>query len=78
MRAWSPAWLAARAGLLAFSLLIAALDDAASADQAALASLLKALDLRGYTSRTAPPQFSGSRLDARQLTMTEHQGAVIF
>jgi hypothetical protein len=78
MRAWSPAWLTVRAGLLAFSLLIAALDDAASADQAALASLLKALDLRGYTSRTAPPQFSGSRLDARQLTMTEHQGAVIF
>ena len=77
MRAWSPAWLTVRAGLLAFSLLIAALDDAASADQAALASLLKALDLRGYTSRTAPPQFSGSRLDARQLTMTEHQGAVI-
>jgi len=77
MRAWSPVWLAARAGLLAFSLLIAALDDTASADQAALASLLKALDLRGYTSGTAPPQFSGSGLDARQLSMTEHRGAVI-
>ena len=77
MRAWSPAWLAARAGLLALGLLVAALDDAASADQATLASLLKTLDLRSYTSRTAIPQFSGSTLDARQLSMTEHRGTVI-
>lgn len=77
MGAWSPAWLAARTGLLAFGLLIAVLAGAVSADQPALAALLKTLDLRGYTSRTAPPQFSGSTLDARQLSMTEYRGTVI-
>ncbi|MDO8480082.1 MAG: TlpA disulfide reductase family protein [Candidatus Rokubacteria bacterium] len=75
MDAWPPAWLAAR--LLAFGLLVAGLAGAASADQPALAPLLKTLDLRGYTSRTAPPQFSGSTLDARQLSMTEYRGTVI-
>src|SRR2546428_8725875 len=77
MEAWSPAWLAARTGLLAFGLLVAALAPAASADEPALTSLLKTLDFRGYTSRTAPPQFSGSTLDARQLSLTEHRGTVI-
>jgi len=77
MRAWSPASLVGRAGLLVSGLLVAALVGAASADQAALASLLKTLDLRSYTSHTAPPQFSGSTLHARQLSMTEHRGAVI-
>jgi len=77
MRAWSPAWLAARAGLLVSGLLVAALVGAASADQAALASLLKTLDLRSYTSRTAPPEFSGNTFHAHQLSMTEHLGTVI-
>jgi len=77
MDAWPPAWLAARAGLLAFGLLIAILAGAVSADEPALAALLKTLDLRGYTSRTAPPQFSGSTLDARQLSMTEYRGTVM-
>jgi thiol-disulfide isomerase/thioredoxin len=77
MDAWPPAWLAARAGLLAFGLLVATVAPAASTDEPALAALLKTLDLRGYTSRTAPPQFSGSTLDARPLSMTEHRGAVI-
>ena len=77
MDAWPPAWLAARRGLLAFGLLVAALAPAASADEPALASLFKTLDLRGYTSRTAPPQFSGSTLDARQLSMTEYRGTVV-
>ncbi len=40
MGAWSPAWLAARAGLLAFGLLVA-LAGAAGADQPTLASLIK-------------------------------------
>ncbi len=77
MGAWPPAWLAARAGLLAFGLLVAAPASVARADEPALTSLLKTLDLRGYTSRTVPPQFSGSTLDARQLSMTEHRGMVI-
>ena len=78
MDAWPPAWLAARAGLLTFGLLVAIVAPAARADEPALASLLKTLDLRGYTSRTMPPQFSGSTLDARQLSMTEHRGTVII
>ena len=78
MDAWPPAWLTARAGLLAFGLLIAVLAGAVSADEPALAALLKALDLRGYPARTAPPQFSGSTLDARQLSMTEYRGTVII
>ncbi len=77
MDAWPPAWLAARAGLLAFGLLVAAPASVARADEPALTSLLKTLDLRGYTSRTMPPQFSGSTLDARQLSMTEYRGTVI-
>ena len=77
MGAWSHAWLAARAGRLALGLVVTALTGVASADQPALASLLTALDLRIYTSRTPPPQFSGSALDARQLSMTEHRGMVI-
>jgi peroxiredoxin len=75
--AWSPAWLAARTGLLVFVLLIAVLAGAVSADEPALAALLRTLDLRGYTSRPAPPQFSGRTLDARPLSMTEHRGTVI-
>ena len=47
---------------------------AVSADEPALAALLKTLDLRGYPSRTAPPPFSGSTLDARQLSLTELPG----
>ena len=78
MDAWPPAWLAARTGLLAFGLLAAALAPAASADEPALPSLLKTLDFRGYTSRMAPPQFSGSTLDARPLSITEYRGSVII
>src|SRR5712692_3264469 len=77
MEAWPPAWPAARTGLLAFGLLVAAVAPAVRADEPALASLLKTLDLRGYTSRTVPPQFSGSTLEARQLSMTEYRGMVI-
>jgi len=78
MGAWWPAWLTARAGRLAFGLFVtAALAGAASADQSALAFLLKSLDLRGYTFRAAPPQFSGSTLDARQVSTTELRGKVI-
>ena len=75
MEAWPPVWLAAR--LFTFGLLVAALAGAASADQPALAPLLKTLDLRGYTSRPAPPRFSGSTLDARPLSMAEHRGTVM-
>jgi peroxiredoxin len=77
MDARPPAWVAARARLLAFVLLIAVLAGVVSADEPALVALLKTLDLRGYTTRTAPPPFSGSTLDARQLSLTEYRGTVI-
>ena len=76
MGAWSPAWLAAR--VLAWGLLVVALAGAANADQAVLTALLKTLDLRDYTRRTAAPPFSGSTLDARPLSITEYRGSVII
>jgi peroxiredoxin len=75
MEAWPPAWLAAR--MLAIGVLVAVLVGAASAEEPALASLLKTLDLRGYPTRAAPPQFNGSTLDGRHLSMTEYRGSVI-
>jgi thiol-disulfide isomerase/thioredoxin len=76
MGAWSPAWLAAR--LLACGVLVVGLAGALNADQVALAPLLKSLDLRDYTLRTAPPPFSGSTLDARPLSITAYRGSVII
>ena len=71
MRArWWP-WLAA--GLLAFAACASA-----SADPPALASLLKPLNLRGYTSGTMAPQFSGRTRDARQLAVADLRGKVIL
>ena len=76
MRAWSPAGLAAR--LLVCCLLVAGFTGTGRADQAALAPLLKTLDLRDYTARTAPPKFSGRTLDARPLSIAEYRGSVII
>jgi peroxiredoxin len=64
--------------LLACGLLLAGLTGAARADQAALAPLLKTLDLRDYTYRTAPPRFSGTTVDARPLSIAEYRGSVII
>ena len=70
MRArWGP-WLAG--GLVA--LVICA---AASADQTALTTLLKPLNLRGYPAGTLAPRFSGRTLDTRQLAVTDLRGKVI-
>jgi thiol-disulfide isomerase/thioredoxin len=41
-------------------------------------SLLKPLDLVGYPSRTAPPHFSGSTVDARRLSMEDLRGKVVL
>jgi peroxiredoxin len=76
MRAWFPVRLAAR--LLAGGVLVAGLAGAGIADQATLEPLLKALDLRDYTARTAPPQFSGRTLETRPLSITEYRGSVII
>ena len=70
------AWLAAR--LLACGLLVAGLAGTGAADQRALAPLLKTLDLHDYTSRPAPPDFSGRTLDALRLSLTEYRGSVVI
>jgi peroxiredoxin len=70
------AWLAAR--LLACGLLVAGLAGTGAADQGALAPLLKTLDLHDYTSRPAPPDFSGRTVDARPLSIAEYRGSVII
>jgi thiol-disulfide isomerase/thioredoxin len=41
-------------------------------------SLLKPLDLVGYPSRTTPPHFSGSTVDARHVSMTALRGKVVL
>jgi len=58
--------------------IVVGLAQAGNADQAALAPLLKTLDLREYASRTAPPAFSGSTLDARPLSIREYRGSVVI
>jgi cytochrome c biogenesis protein CcmG, thiol:disulfide interchange protein DsbE len=68
MRPWS--WLAAGALALAFS-------GPTSADPAAVASLLKPLDLRGYPSGTTPPRFGGRTLDGG-LSMADVSGKVVL
>jgi len=50
----------------------------ANAGEEDLAPLLKALDLRSYTSRPVPPSFSGDTLDARELSLARLRGQVII
>ena len=50
----------------------------ASADDSALPSQLKPLNLRGYPTGTLAPEFSGRTLDARQLSVTDLRGKVIL
>ena len=64
--------------LLVVGFLLSVLAGVARAEESALASLLKPLDLRGYTSPTTPPPFSGPTLDAQQLSMTAHRGTVVI
>ena len=57
--------------------LLVTLAGAAGVGPEALPSLLKALDLRAYAVRAAPPPFSASTLEGRPLSMAEHRGKVI-
>ncbi len=68
IRRWS--WLAGGAFAVA-------LCGAAGADQAAVAALLKPLDLRGYRSGTTAPHFDGRTLDGG-LSMTDVRGKVVL
>lgn len=50
----------------------------AYAEQTALTSLLKPLDLVGYRSGTMPPRFSARTIDARQISISELRGRVVI
>lgn len=62
---------------LAWSLLVVAQCSPVGADPA-VTLLLKPLDLVGYPSRTTPPHFSGSTVDARRVSMTALRGKVVL
>ena len=70
MRARCRPWLLG--GLLAVAVCASA-----SADDTALTSLLKPLNLRVYSAGTMAPQFSGRTLDARQFAVMDMRGKVI-
>ncbi len=63
--------------LLATALLMIAVCAPASTDHATLTALIKPMDLVVYRPGTKPPQFSGSTLDARPLSMAELRGKVV-
>lgn len=63
--------------LLAAGLLVGFLGSSAVAESPAVTSLLKRLDLRGYSSGTPPPPFSGHTLEARQVSMADLRGKVM-
>lgn len=64
--------------LLVGGLLVGFLYSLAGAESAAVMSLLKTLDLRGYPSGTTPPLFSGHTLDARLVSMADLRGKVLL
>ena len=71
---WS--WLAS-GSLLAWALLVVAPCSPARAESA-VTPLLKPLDLVAYASRTTPPQFSGSTIDTRRVSMRDLRGKVVL
>lgn len=70
-------WRIGRGWLPAGGLLIVAVWSSAGADQLAITSLLKPLDLVEYRTGTKPPPFSGHTVDARPLSLTELRGKVV-
>ena len=64
--------------LLAGGLLVAFFCVPVAGEPAAVMSLLKTLDLRGYPSGATPPLFSGMTLDARQVSMADLRGKVLL
>lgn len=63
--------------MLVTGLLVTAICGPASADEQAVAALLKSLHLVGYRAGTTPPNFGGATPDARQLSLTELRGKVV-
>lgn len=72
---WS--WLGSESCLLAWALLVVAPCSPARA-QTTVTPLLKPLDLIDYASRSAPPHFSGSTIDTRQVSMRDLRGKVVL
>ena len=62
--------------LLGLGLLIVAQYGSARAESA-MSSLLKPLDLVGYSARTTPPPLGGETIDARTISMTSLRGKVV-
>ena len=77
MRAGWPLFAGLR-WLLAGVLFAVAVSGAAGADRPAVDSILKPLNLRGYSPGTMPPPFSGRTLDARRVSLTELRGQVVI
>lgn len=71
------AWLVRRGRYLTLVLLIIGPGSPANAGQDSLAPLLKALDLRGYTSVAMPPPFRGHTYDAYEVSLAKLRGKVI-
>jgi peroxiredoxin len=69
--------LASGSHLFGWALLVLAPCSPARAESA-MAPLLKPLDLVGYAFRTAPPHFSGSTIDTRQVSMRDLRGKVVL
>ena len=65
------------ARLVAVGLLVAWVAGPASAESPEMASLLKPLDLRGYSAGTTPPSFAGRTLEARPISMADLRGKVL-
>ncbi len=63
--------------LLTWALLVVAPCSFAQAESA-VTPLLKPLDLVDYASRAAPPQFSGSTIDSRRVSMGDLRGKVVL
>jgi peroxiredoxin len=63
--------------LFAVALLVVAAWGSASADEAAVAVLLKPLDLVAYRPGTRAPRFSGVTLDDRSVALTDLRGKVV-
>jgi thiol-disulfide isomerase/thioredoxin len=70
--------LLGRARCLGGGLLVVALCSPAGADEPAVASLLKSVNLVPYRSGTTPPPFGSSTLDGRPLALTDLRGKVVI
>ncbi len=70
--------LAGHGRRLAAGLLVVAAWTAASAEQPAVSTLVKRLDLVVYRAGTKPPAFSGPTLDARHVALTDLRGQVVI